>query len=280
MRLKLSPHFQKCLPKGEEFDYLMRIPGEVKRHVLDRETLGVVLGGEHYFIKRYRGCGWREIFKEGLQGRQPVLGADREWHVLNRLARLGIAAPKPVGFGLRGLNPARRESFLVTEALLGMITLEDLTVDWGGLRGERQKCLKQALLKQLADLSHTLHSNGINHRDYYLCHFLLPDRDWLGWQPTDPLRLHLIDFHRAQMRNRVPERWQIKDLGSLLFSALDADLTAHDLYVFAARYRKGSVRSLRDEAVFWRKVFKRAVQLYRQMHGKAPHLPGPFANFA
>jgi hypothetical protein len=40
-----------------------------------------------------------------------------EARALARLAELGIGAPKLAAFGARGRNPARRRSFVVTEAL-------------------------------------------------------------------------------------------------------------------------------------------------------------------
>ena len=279
-RLALCPDFEKYLPQGKHFDYLMRVSGEVKRRVRDRETVGFQLGDNFFFIKRYYGCGWREILKESLQGRRPVLGANREWCALRRLAVLGIAAPHPVGFGMRGHLPSRYQSFIVTEALVGMISLEDLVLDWGGLGGKRQAHLRRCLLKRLADISRTLHDHGINHRDYYLCHFLVLDRNWINWRPKSPLDVILIDLHRAQMRQRVPRRWRVKDLSSLLFSSLDAGLTSRDLLVFALRYRQGRGKLLRKERTFWQQVFKRAIKLYRQIHGKWPQLPDGFANFS
>ncbi|MST95429.1 MAG: hypothetical protein EXS33_09230 [Pedosphaera sp.] len=45
------------------------------------------------------------------------------------------------------------------------------------------------------------------------------------------MELFVIDLHRAQLRDRVPARWLVKDLGGLLFSALDCGLTRRDQVV-------------------------------------------------
>ena len=59
--------------------------------------------------------------------------------------------------------------------------------------------LKRILAGKLGQIARKLHVNGINHRDFYLCHFLY-EVDSL-----DP-SLYLIDLHRAQLRNRTPLR--------------------------------------------------------------------------
>ena len=57
-----------------------------------------------------------------------------------------------------------------------------------------------------------MHRAGVNHRDCYICHFLLhTDRPI---QASD-LRLSVIDLHRAQVRDAVPRRWRDKDLAAL-----------------------------------------------------------------
>jgi heptose I phosphotransferase len=71
-----------------------------------------------------------------------------------------------LGYEERGWNPANRQSYLMSEELLGCQSLEDLVQD------ERfDFSLKQKLIKEVALLTRTMHLAGINHRDYYLCHF-------------------------------------------------------------------------------------------------------------
>jgi hypothetical protein len=113
----------------------------------------------------------------------------------------------------------------------------------------------------------------LNHRDFYLCHFLVRDRDWTKWTPDDRLDLVLIDLHRVQRRESVPERWLVKDLGGLLFSAMDAGLTRRDLLRFITTYRQGPWREvLKRESAFWRKVRDNALKLYDTIHRREPPL--------
>ena len=269
--LELNDHLQQHLPKENTFDWVLECPGKVHRRIKHRRTLEAEIGGRRFFIKVHRASGWREVWKDWLQWRAPVVSARTEWEALERVQRLGISTTRVAGKGERGQAPAHLESFLITEALEDMIHLEDLTRDWGGLTGSRQRHLKRALLEQIAHIARTLHEAGMNHRDFYLGHFLVKNRRWTEWKPEDPLELFLIDLHRAQIRSQLPLRWRVKDLGGLLFSALDCGLTRRDLLRFIRIYRARPWReSLEADAALWRRVWRYARQLYVQHHGREP----------
>ena len=271
--LELSEHLRAHLPEAEAFDRLMNVPGKVHRAVKNRRTVEFEVAGRSYFIKAHRGAGWREVLKNLLYGRAPIVSAEPEWRAIGQLHAAGVAVPVVAGCGLRGKAPAALESFIVTEALEGMISLEDLAKDWRGLQGRGRVLLKRVLIQRIADIARRMHGAGLNHRDFYLCHFLVRDRDWTRWTPADPVTLTLIDLHRVQQRAQVPERWLVKDLGGLLFSALDAGLTRRDLLRFLAAYRQQTWREvLRDEGKFWSKVWINAVRLYRPFHHREPPL--------
>ena len=118
-----------------------------------------------------------------------------------------------------------------------------------------------------------MHKNGINHRDLYICHFML-DLDSLRkptitselynfWKNYHP-KIYLIDLHRAQIRSRVPKRWLIKDLAGLYFSSKDCGLTRNDLLRFLKAYTHKSLRQIfKTQNSFWQKVKKRGDKLYR-----------------
>ena len=271
--LELDEHLSAHVPKENAFDWLMNVEGKVHRAVKNRRTVEFELGGKRYFIKAHRGAGWGEVLKNRLYGRAPIVSAEPEWSAIEQLRAEGIATPVVVGKGLRGTAPAHLESFVVTEALDGMMSLEDLARDWRGASGRTRVLIKRALLQRIADIARAMHGAGLNHRDFYLCHFLVRDRDWAKWTPTGAVELVLIDLHRVQRRARVPERWLVKDLGGLLFSALDAGLTRRDLLRFIAAYRQQPWREvLAREEMFWRKVWDNAVHLYRPFHHREPPL--------
>lgn len=269
--LELDEHLRAHVPKENTFDWLMDVQGQVHRAVKNRRTVEFHLGGRHYFIKAHRGAGWREVWKNWLYGRAPIVSAEPEWRAIEALNAAGVAAPSVAGKGLRGQAPARLESFIVMHALEGMISLEDLAKDWRGARGKTQVMLKRALIQQLAGISRALHGAGLNHRDFYLCHFLTPDRDWSQWTPADAVELTLIDLHRVQRRAVVPARWLVKDLGALFYSAFDAGLTRRDALRFLAAYRQRPWREvLEREGAFWKRVRDYALKLYRSFHRREP----------
>jgi heptose I phosphotransferase len=271
--LELDEHLRAHLPKENTFDVLMNVEGKVHRAVKNRRTVEFEVAGRRYFIKAHRGVGWREVLKNLLYGRAPIVSAEPEWRAIELLNQAGVATPGVSGKGLRGSAPAQLESFIVMPALEEMISLEDLTRDWCGAKGTIRVRLKRALIVRVADIARRMHGAGLNHRDFYLCHFLARQRDWSRWKPDDDASLTLIDLHRVQRRETVPERWLVKDLGGLLFSALDAGLTRRDLLRFIAAYRQQPLREVfAREKDFWRKVWDNAVKLYRPFHHREPPL--------
>lgn len=253
---QISPNLVVALGRDVGFDAWLAWQGQAFRDVAGRRTLRFEAGGRGYFIKIHSGVGWREIGKNLLSGRLAVLGADNEHRAIARLQQLCVDTMQVAGFGSRGWNPARRQSFLITEELADTVSLEDLCRDWP--TQPPNVSFKRALIARVADIAKTLHEHGVNHRDFYICHFL-----WHRADPRQVPRLSVIDLHRAQLRHRTPQRWLVKDLGALYFSAMDIGLTQRDLLRFLRRYRGRPLREvLKEEAGFWRVVRRRADRLY------------------
>ena len=238
------------------------IRGEVYREPAGarRRTLRFELGGVGYFLKLHWGVGWREIFKNLLSGRLPVLGARNEWLAIKRLEGLGVETMQLAGFGEEGWNPARRRSFVITRELEDTVSLEDYCMDWAVRPPD--PAAKWALIRRVAEMTARMHDHGMNHRDLYICHFLL-QRPWA--RPQDPLHLYLIDLHRVQMRSAIPRRWRVKDLAALYFSTLHIGLGRRDLYRFIRWYTQVRLTdALRgDRGSLWQAVEQRALHLER-----------------
>ena len=86
-----------------------------------------------------------------------------------------------------------------------------------------------------------MHAGGINHRDCYICHFLL-HLPFTGYE--DDLKISIIDLHRAQIRSKVPRRWRDKDLIGLYFSSMNIGLTQRDIFRFMKTYFGISLRNV------------------------------------
>ncbi len=264
--LFLSETFQDLWRGKDPFQETARLTGKVFRQMKSRKTLRFTVDGKAYFAKVHDGVGWCEIIKNLLHLKSPVLGAETEWAALQHLHRIGVETMTPAAFGLTGRNPARRRSFLVTEELQNTESLEEFCADWASHPPSFR--LRKALLECVASMVRNMHQHGLNHRDCYICHFLLDISSGRNRVDPENLRLYVIDLHRAQIRPRTPRRWIIKDLGGLYFSAMDAGLTRTDRLRFVRTYEQDSLRTaLRDRGRFWKKVENNAVSLYRKYHG-------------
>lgn len=258
--LIISDQFRNNWPEPVEFDALMALDGEVFRQVARRRTLKFHLADQPYFIKIHRGVGWAEILKNLLQLRWPVLGAQNEYRAMEACHRLGIETMTCAAYGLRGCNPAELDSFVITESLENTLSLEECVE----AMAERPVPLrlKRALIQRVAEMARRLHENGMNHRDLYICHFLLEMNGAGEWPEVSDLHLYLIDLHRMQMRNRTPFRWQLKDVAALHFSSHGAALTRTDRFRFIQAYTGLPIRQvLREQAYFWGRVEAKAQAL-------------------
>lgn len=238
------------------FDQVMALQGDCYRQLEGRKTQRIMLGEKSYFIKQHEGVGWKEIVKNLLQGRLPVLSAKNEWVAIQKLNSLGISVPIIAGYGKDGINPAYLKSFVLMEELTNIISLETLCQTWNKHPPEFR--FKKKLIEEVAHIARTLHENGINHRDFYICHFLLEKN-----APIENMKLFLIDLHRAAVRSVTPERWIIKDLAGLYFSSKECGLTKRDYFRFMRAYTAKSLSEIVQKNQIWKKVIKRGERLYQ-----------------
>lgn len=258
---ELEADFSERLPKPFSFEDFMGLEGEVFRKIEGRRTLRFVMGGRGYFIKTHSGVGWREIFKELSQGRLPILGAENEYRAIKRLPELGIKTMTLAGYGKRGCNPAQQKSFVITESLDHRESLEDFCAKWPKFPPNLK--IKRLLIEKVAEVTRKLHEDGLNHRDLYICHFLLEVARLPEFLGAGVVQLELIDLHRMQFRQKTPIRWKVKDIAALHFSSMDIGLTKRDLFRFVRCYSNKPLRQqFNKEGLFWQQVQKRANKLY------------------
>ena len=142
------------------------------------------------------------------------------------------------------------------EEVTNSISLEDFCRDWA--KRKPSFVLKQKIIQQLAYIVGTMHRAGVNHRDCYICHFLLYKPSLTQSSPT----IYLIDLHRAQLRKKVPVRWVAKDLAGVYFSSMAIGLTRRDLLRFLEVYF----------CLPWRKVLQEFDALLNVVEAKAHSL--------
>ena len=264
MIVNLREDFASAWQGEDPFAKVDALQGDIYRNVKGRRTLRFEWEGRHFFAKIHHGVGWGEIFKNLLNLRKPVLGAGNEWCAIAHLHSIGVATMTTVGFGSRGLSPASRESFILTEALEETVSLEDFCRDWPQQRPSL--AVKHRLIDALADISRRIHRSGMCHRDYYLCHFHLHDAEAFARGEIEDPRLSVIDLHRAMIRRNLPQRWIVKDVAGLYFSALHIGLNRQDFLRFVRRYSELPLRQcLQEQKHFWAQVQARAMRMDRKL---------------
>jgi len=263
----VRPDLRPLFAAERSVDDFMDIDGEVVKHVVSsRRITRFERQGRAFYMKCHYGVGWGEIFKNLLTLRLPVTGARNEWQALNALQRLGIASMDLAAYGSAGWNPATKRSFIITDALTDTQDVEQwLAAAGAAAHSGTQLLSKRRILRAVGRLAGRLHASGINHRDFYLCHFRLRPGELAGLGPAELPRLYLMDLHRAQLRRRIPLRWLVKDLSGLLYSGMfpahELPLTRRDFLRLLEAYCGAPWRQcLRQRRRLWERVLRRALR--------------------
>ena len=262
--MTLCPALQEKFSGENAFDQVFATEGKIYRNFKGRKTLRFEHDGKGYFLKIHPGVGWGEIVKSLLSLKAPVLSARDERDAILALERIGVQTMTIAGYGTRGSNPATMQSFIITEEIADSMSLEELVLE--GKYQALSPLMKRSLIKKVAEMARTMHQNGVNHRDFYICHFLLP-KSWLEQNRSDvEPPLYVIDLHRTQVRSSVPQRWLEKDLAGLHFSSMNAGLTLRDRLRFISLYEGEPVRQDADPSSLWPRIEKMARKLHRKFH--------------
>ncbi len=248
------------------FDYLINLSGEVYRQVKSRKTIKVYLD-KNYFIKTHQPLSLKEVIKNLLSFKWPVSNALDEQRAISAVQKLKINTLELAGFG-----EFNNYSFLITEAIEPNLSLDKLLES--KLNTPDYFKLKRILIKFIAETTRLLHDNGLNHRDYYACHYLLKLSQEQDTENPDLAvnfveHLYLIDLHRMQIRCKTPTRYIIKDLSGLLFSIRNYNFTKTDYLRFVKYYSRDNGNNsnnsisidYRNYISFWKKVATKAKKL-------------------
>ena len=274
MKLFLRDDITRLWGEDDPFIRASVQQGEIFRAREGRRTLRFHdESGRSYFLKYHAGIGWKEIVKNLTQAKLPVLGAMDEVRAIDAVRAAGLDTMTVAAFGSRGINPASIESFIVTDDLTGTLSLEEVGEQWVA-QGAVPVQFKRALIGKVASIARRMHEAGINHRDFYLAHFLMPAENVARESVDGPM--YLIDLHRSQVRHAVPRRWQIKDLGGLYFSTARFGLTHRDLLRFIRDYTGRPLKEALEDRALWSSARREAEKIYRRYFEVEPQLPLQF----
>lgn len=258
MILNIPHDIYATLDNKNLFNVLMNYQGVCYREQPGRKTSRITIAGKDYFIKQHSGVGYREIIKNLLRGRLPVVSAKNEWQALQKCQTLGIKTAPLVGYGALGLNPASQHSFVLMLPLENMQSLEHV------MQHDLPFAYKRKIINALAHTVRTFHQAGMCHRDMYLCHFLLG--------PEQNPELYVMDLHRVTIREKITPRDQLKDLAALLYSSLDCVFSTRDYLYFLKIYMNKPLKQIIHDSLLNR-IIKKARAVYRRDYGYEPRLP-------
>lgn len=209
--LLVNKRFQSILDSNgiDSAVKLWNLAGEpVKKKLAQRGTERIVLkdNGKDYecYLKRYRPRPIAEKVKNFLSLKF-TSGEDalNEWRAFKNFAGKGISVPEPIAYGSIG-----NCNCILLSGLKDYIRASDFLAS-----PEIDPSRRRKVLNQIARLAALMHSANFAHQDFYLVHFfvILSDLD----------KVYIIDLQRAIMprSGQINERWIVKDLGQLLFSA-------------------------------------------------------------
>ena len=251
--LVLDSVFKVLWQNKDPFEEVEKLEGIDFRKVKTRRTFRFEVDGKGYFAKVHHGIGWAEILKNLFQFKLPVLGAANEFRALAKLHSIGVNTMTGAAYGRKGgINPAKQESFLITCELENMTSVEDIS------NAGTTSLIKHILIKKIAESAGKMHAAGVNHRDCYICHYLVN-----ASEITPGSRVFVIDLHRAQLRTKVPYRYHVKDVAGLHFSSMESKLSQRDRLRFIAEYSK-NFPACRNDKKFWADVEKTALKLYQK----------------
>ena len=267
----IRPDLTELFANLKTVDDFLNIDMHTVRDFKNRKTGRFELDGQGFYIKKHFECGIGAIADELFHIRKPHIGAGPERSALEKLDQLGIDTMQVAAYGKDRILLNRQRSFLVTDELTNIEMLETIGKNW--IKNPPSFAVKKAIISKVAEIARKLHGAGINHRDFYICHFMI-DMDYFKQIETSKLaepKIYLIDLHRACQRSKVPFRWLVKDIGALLFSTLDIGLTKQDYLRFVKLYTgKPIKKAINDEPKFWKAVIKRAIKFYTRDYKKYP----------
>lgn len=224
-RMLASPGFAPLL-RAHGLDTFERVMdfsgGQVARDFPGRRTVRLELAGPDgaktgFFLKRY--------FDNYLSPARRLLrrlrwpGAEdeawREWTMLHAVRQADVPTATPVALGQEFPGGHSIRSWLMTREIAGAVEGDQFlrTLD---------AAARRRFLLRVAELARRFHDTGLVHKDFYLAHVLAV--------PGEPEpEMFLIDLQRVMRPCCRRERWQVKDLAALAYSALKAGATREDL---------------------------------------------------
>ena len=197
-----------------------------------REIVRVSFGSAgEFFVKRFKTRHWRDVAKLVIRGSR----AQKEWRMAAALLEARIPAVEVVAAGERRKGWLPVETYLVTPAIPGVMSLREFGFSrlGGPILGSRPPWLT-ALIEELAGLTRRLHERGFYHRDFHGGNVLLRVNG--TGRAGDKVSLFVVDLHSMRRLKSVSRPRRVKMLGVLRNSLGFPGVSATDRLRFLRAY--------------------------------------------
>jgi hypothetical protein len=205
------------------------------------------------FLKRYDRPPISAQIKSWLAHRAMVSCSGAECTAISELTTANIRTPRIVAHGEQWGLFFEQRSFLVTEKIPNAESLERKAPNcfMRSVTAETLK-LRRDFIHRLASFVRQFHATGYRHRDLYFSHIFHDGAD----------RFYLIDLARAFKPAILRERFRVKDIAQLHYSAPAKYFSRTDRLRFYKKYADTGELSDKDKA-FIRRVTRKARRIRR-----------------
>lgn len=248
----------------ETLDDLWNIEGEsVKKTLAERGTERAILKSKgeplETYVKRYLPLPLKEYFK-AITSFRPFFpsGAMHEWNSIVAFHAAGIPTMEPIAAG----RQADGRSALLSLGITDYVRASELLPE---LQGEENEEERRHLILEIAELAGAMHAAKLAHQDFYLVHLFVKRRakKKANGEEQSEFQVLPIDLQRIIMGPRFSRRWRVKDLGQLLFSAMD-HITTSDRETFWNRYTEIAGEKLRSDTRLISSITRKAAAIRKR----------------
>jgi hypothetical protein len=178
----------------------------------------------------------------------------------NTLSAAGINTPKVVSYGELWGTLFEKRSFIITEKIPNAESIErKLPNCFNNPATVENLKLRRNFIAQLATFIKKFHDTGYCHRDLYFSHIFYSENS----------KFYLIDLARVFKPTLLKQRFQIKDITQVYYSAPAKHFSRTDRLRFYMTYSGQRKLSIKDK-IFIRKVTQKAERMARHdiKHGR------------
>jgi len=208
---------------------------------------------ETFFLKRYLHPPLNVQLDKWICNHGPITCGLFEFKAAERLNAAGINTAKTIACGSQYNFIFERRSFIITEQIPNAVSLEQKLPSYFYQPITKDSLNKRrTFIKKLADFIKRFHATGFRHRDLYLCHIFCNDNE----------NFTMIDLARTFKPILLPERFRVKDIAQLFYSAAGKYFSNADRLRFYKAYT-GHKKLTNSDRNFIKSVINKASQMAR-----------------